>query len=544
MTDSTSSLYLFQHCIFINYNKIPNFVTVQNSHMKNLLYTTITLASITALGQNISNQTIDQVTENAIKTFNVPGISVAVIKDGAIVHSKGYGVKSIKTGEKVNSSTNFGIASNSKAFTAAALAILVDEGKIKWDDKVITIIPEFKMYNDYVTKEFTIRDLLTHRSGLGLGAGDLMVWPDGHNFTPKDIIQNIHFLQPVSGFRAKYDYDNLLYIIAGEVVERVSKQTWLDFITKRLLEPIGMNHTAASWNVLEDRKDVIDPHVPIDGKLQVIERYKNPIFDAAAGLYSNVDDLAKWLQFQLNKGKVNGKQLISEKQMQEMITPQTLQSIRTAAPYNSLFKAYGLGWQLQDMNGKLEVSHTGGLEGIVTQTMFYPQLNLGIVILTNQQEGLAFRAISNTIKDFYLGNKSQDWVANYDKILKQNVAEADVITDEVWKTVEANKKNKAIKFDIKNLVGTYKDNWFGDVEIYEKKGKLIFESKRSPQLTGEMSFYKDNTYAVKWNNRYFHADAFVFAEMNDGKLVGFKMKPISPLTDFSYDFQDLNFTRK
>ncbi len=512
--------------------------------MKNILLSTITLASFTAFGQNISNQAIDQVTENAMKTFDVPGISVAVIKDGTIVHSKGYGVKSLKTGEKVQSNTNFGIASNSKAFTAAALAILVDEGKIKWDDKVITHIPEFKMYNDYVTKEFTIRDLLTHRSGLGLGAGDLMVWPDGHNFTPKDIISNIQFLKPVSDFRVKYDYDNLLYIIAGVVIERVSGQSWTDFVTKRLLEPIGMTNTAANWHLVKDKKNAIDPHVPIDGKLQVIDRYTNTIFDAAAGIYSNVDDIAKWLQFNLDKGKVNGKQIISEKQMNEMITPQTLQPNRTTPPYNSLFKAYGLGWQLQDMNGKLEVSHTGGLEGIVTQTMFYPQEKLGIVILTNQQSGAAFRTISNTIKDFYLKNPSTDWVKTYDELMKKNVEEADDITNAVWKTVEANQKNKAIKFDSKSIIGTYKDNWFGDVVIYEKNGKIIFESKRSPQLTGEMSFFKGDTFAVKWYNRYFHADAFVYAEMKDGKMTGFKMKAISPLTDFSYDFQDLDFTRK
>ncbi|MBF0596801.1 serine hydrolase [Faecalibacter rhinopitheci] len=512
--------------------------------MKNILFTTITLASTIAFAQNISNQKIDQVAENAMKAFDVPGMAVAVIKDGAIVHSKGYGVKSILTGEKVESSTNFGIASNSKAFTATTLAILVDEGKIKWDDKVIQHIPEFKMYNNYVTKEFTIRDLLTHRSGLGLGAGDLMVWPDGHNFTPKDIINNIQFLKPVSDFRSKYDYDNLLYIIAGEVIERVSGQSWTDFVTKRLLEPIGMTNSAANWHLVKDKKNAIAPHVPIDGKLEVIDRYTNTIFDAAAGIYSNVDDVAKWLQFNLDKGKVNGKQIISEKQMKEMITPQTLQKVGTTTPYNSLFKAYGLGWQLQDFNGKLEVSHTGGLEGIVTQTIFYPQLNLGIVVLTNQQAGVAFNSVSNTIKDFYLGNPEKDWVQTYDQLMKSRVAEADGITDEVWKTVEANQKNRKLKIDTKSLVGTYKDNWFGDVEIYEKKGKLIFESKRSPQLTGEMFFYKDNTYAVKWNNRYFHADAFVFAEMKDGKLAGFKMKAISPMTDFSYDFHDLDFTKK
>jgi len=512
--------------------------------MKNLILTTFTIASAVAFGQNISNQKIDQVAENAMKAFNVPGIAVAVIKDGNIVHSKGYGVKSILTNEKLQSDTNFGVASNSKAFTAAALAILVDQGKINWDDKVITHIPEFKMYNDYVTNEFTIRDLLTHRSGLGLGAGDLMVWPDGHNFTPKDVIANIQYLKPVSDFRSKYDYDNLLYIIAGEVVECVSGKTWTTFVTDEILVPIGMTNTAANWHLLNDKKNVIDPHVPINGKLEVIERYKNPIFDAAAGIYSNVDDMAKWLQFNINKGKVNGKQIISEKQMKEMITPQTLQKVATTDPYNSLFKAYGLGWQLQDFNGKLEVSHTGGLEGIVTQTIFYPQLNLGIVVLTNQQAGVAFNSVSNTIKDFYLGNPEKDWVDFYDKIMKSRVASADEITDEVWATVKANQANKKLKIDKKALVGTYKDNWFGDVEIYEKKGKLIFESKRSPQLTGEMFFYKDNIYAIKWYNEYFHADAFVFADIKDGKMIGFKMKAISPLTDFSYDFHDLDFTRK
>ena len=320
MTDSTSSLYLFQHCIFINYNKIPNFVTVQNSHMKNLLYTTITLASITALGQNISNQTIDQVTENAIKTFNVPGISVAVIKDGAIVHSKGYGVKSIKTGEKVNSSTNFGIASNSKAFTAAALAILVDEGKIKWDDKVIKYLPNFKMYNEYVTNEFTIRDLLTHRSGLGLGAGDLMIWPDGSDFTAQDIIQNLQYLKPVSAFRTQYDYDNLLYIVAGEVIHKASGLSWCDFVEQRIMKTLEMNNSAASFLRLKDSTNIIAPHVPIDGKLKVIKRYQNQLFDAAAGIYSSVNDLSKWTIMQMNNGQygTDNKQLFSKKEHNEM----------------------------------------------------------------------------------------------------------------------------------------------------------------------------------------------------------------------------------
>lgn len=500
------------------------------------------LFSVSLFSQEISVAKVDQVAERALKAFNVPGIAVGIIHDGKILLAKGYGVASINTGAKVNSATNFGIASNSKAFTTTALALLVDQEKISWDDKVKKYIPEFKMYNDYVTEEFTIRDLLTHRSGLGLGAGDLMVWPDGHNFTPEDIIQNIHYLKPVSGFRTKYDYDNLLYIIAGVVIERVTNQSWTDFIEENFLIPLDMNRSGASWNTLSDKSNVIDPHVPVDGKLKVIDRYTNSIFDAAAGLYSNVDDLTKWLQFHLNNGKTAaGKQLISEKQMNLLKTPQTIQSNFSRPPYNTLFRAYGLGFQLQDMNGKLEVSHTGGLEGIVTQTIMYPQLNLGIIVLTNQQESVAFMSVSNTIKDFYLGLPEKDWVKEYEDFRAKRTGDADKITDEVWQTVEKNKKLRLAYID--NLSGIYKDNWFGEVKIYMDKGKLRFESSRSTQLKGDMLYYKGDTFAVKWDNAYLHADAFVFVETKDGKVTGFKMAPISPLTDFSYDFQDLDFVK-
>lgn len=508
--------------------------------IKYILVFTI-LVSTTTFSQEITEKKVDDLVNQTLKTFNVPGIAVGIIHDGKVILAKGYGIADITTGAKVNSITNFGIASNSKAFTTAALAILADEGKIKWDDKVTQYIPEFKMYNDYVTQEFTIRDLVTHRSGLGLGAGDLMVWPDGHNFTPKDIIQNIQYLKPVSDFRSKYDYDNLLYIIAGVVIERISGKTWTAFIQERILNPLQMNRTSPNWDLLKDKSNAIAPHVPIEGKLKVIDRYTNPIFDAAAGIYSNVDDLSKWVLLNLNKGKHNDAQIISEVQIKEMTKPQTLMPITTKPPYNSLFRAYGLGFQLQDVAGKLEVSHTGGLEGIVTQIVMYPQLNLGIIVLTNQQEGAAFMAVSNTIKDHYLGLPEKDWVKEYDELISKRGEEADKITDEVWQTVEQNKKSKSP--ETKNFIGTYKDNWFGEVTISETKGKLRFVSKRSPQLSGDMFFYKNDTYAVKWDNAYLHADAFVFVQMKDGKVAGLKMEAISPLTDFSYDFQDLDFVK-
>jgi CubicO group peptidase (beta-lactamase class C family) len=492
--------------------------------------------------QEIPESKVDEVVQKTLESFNVPGIAVGIIHDGKVVLAKGYGVSSINTGKKINSETNFGIASNSKAFTTTALALLVDQKKLDWDDKVKKYIPEFKMYNEYVTEEFTIRDLLTHRSGLGLGAGDLMVWPDGHNFTPEDIIRNIQHLKPVSGFRTKYDYDNLLYIIAGEVIERVSGLSWTTFIEQNFLIPLEMNRTGASWNVLKDKSNVIDPHVPVDGKLKVIDRYTNSIFDAAAGLYSNVDDLAKWVQFQLNYGKTHkGEQLVSEKQMRQLTRPQTLLPNVTREPYNTLFRAYGLGFHLQDVNGKLEVSHTGGLEGIVTQIVMYPQLNLGIIVLTNQQAGAAFMAISNSIKDHYLGLSWKDWVDEYKTLIDKRMGDADAITAEVWNTVEKNIKHKTEYED--SIPGVYTDPWFGDVNISLHNGKLRFESERSSQLKGDMFYYKEDSFAVKWDNPYLHADAFVFLEISKGEVKGFKMAPISPMTDFSYDFQDLDFVK-
>ncbi len=508
------------------------------------------IASLLFINFNVNAQItepqLDQLVERTLKSFDVPGISVAIVKDGKIIHAKGYGVKSILTKEKVDANTLFGIASNSKAFTSGALAMLIDEGKVKWDDKVIQYIPEFKMYNDYVTNEFTIRDLLTHRSGLGLGAGDLMIWPDGSDFKTQDIINNLQYLKPVSAFRTKYDYDNLLYIVAGEVIYRASGKTWCDFIEERIMKPLEMNNSAASYVRLKDTTNIIAPHVPTDGKLKLISRYKNQTFDAAAGIYSSVNDLSKWMIMQLQDGKYGTEKqnrLFSEKEHNQMWQLQTIIPTNAKAPYNTHFSGYGLGWFLSDVKGYKQVSHTGGLEGIVTQVTLFPELNLGIVVLTNQQSGAAFSAITNTIKDSYLGIPYTDYVDLYSKREKENVSKSDKETDEVWATVAKNKKDN-LKIDFKKYAGTFKDDWFGTILISEKKGKLYFSSNRSKALIGEIFFYKDNTLVVKWNNRSFNADAFLSFELDgNGNLNVLKMKPISELTDFSYDFQDLNFIK-
>ena len=413
--------------------------------MKRVLFSCILFMATTALqSQPLTNKAIDSLVERTMTAFNVPGIAVAVIKDGKIVHSKGYGVRSLQTMQKMDENTLFGIASNSKAFTAASLGLLVDEGKIKWDDKVRDYIPEFKLYNPYVSEEFTIRDLLTHRSGLGLGAGDLMFFPDSSDFTLKDVIYNLRFLKPVSGFRTKYDYDNNLYIVAGEVVARVSGKSWDDFVTERIIDPLGMTKTATSFDRLKDKSDVIDGHAPVDGKVQVIARSMIKVGHSAGGVNSNITDLAKWVQLLLSQGKLgDNKRLFSESVYNEMTSPQTIIPVNNPGAYNTHFNAYGFGFFLSDVNGYKQVTHTGGLEGMVTQITMIPELRLGIIVLTNQQEGGAFSAISNQIKDGYLGKTGNNWVKDLSARRNQGLAAAKQLTDSIWNEIALFQKKQS-----------------------------------------------------------------------------------------------------
>ncbi len=497
--------------------------------------------------QPLTAKDIDDLVERSMKAFDVPGIAVGIIKDGKVIHAKGYGVRSLNTQQRTDENTLFGIASNSKAFTCAALGMLVDEGKIKWDDKVRDYIPELKLYSPYVTEEFTIRDLVTHRSGLGLGAGDLMFFPDSSDFELKDIIYNLRFLKQVSGFRTKYDYDNNLYIIAGEVVARVSGKSWDDFVTERILQPLGMNKTATSFDRLKDKSDVIDGHAPVNGKVQVIARSSMKVGHSAGGINSNITDLCKWVQLWLNKGKYGdglSKSLFSNNVYREMTSAQTIIQVGGPGPYNTHFAAYGLGFFLSDEKGYKKVTHTGGLEGMVTQITMIPELNLGIIVLTNQQEGGAFTSITNQIKDSYFGITGTDRVKEYSAGRKQQLESANHLLDSIWNEISMVQKSAKAKPDANLYIGTYRDAWLGDVLISMKNGKLWFDSKRSPKLTGEMLYYKANTFVVKWNDRSMDADAFVnFSLDENGKAAGIKMRAVSPLTDFSYDFHDLDFKR-
>ncbi len=520
--------------------------------MKNILQHLLPLfflagSVLNGFSQPLSPQQIDRLVQRSMKTFDVPGMAVAVIKDGKVIVAKGYGVRSIQTQQPVDTHTLFAIASNSKAFTTAALAILADRGKIRWDDKVQKYIPEFQVYSPYVSADFTIRDLVTHRSGLGLGAGDFMIFPDGNNFTLTELIHNLRYLKQVTPFRSQFAYDNLLYVVAGEVVHRVSGMSWEDFVQKNIFDKLGMTETAPSLQRVNDRSNLAEAHAFANGKLTVVERYNLPLTDPAGGINSNVHDLIKWVQCRLNNGRYGDAlqyRLFSEQEAREMFSPQTILHPRKDTIYHTRFMDYGLGWFMKDVKGYKMIWHTGGLAGMVTQISMIPQLKLGIIVLTNQESGAAFYCITDQIVDGYVGVSGVDRVAQYKAKTDRRQKWADNITRKVWARVKAQQTRHLQPPDLKPFTGTYRDAWFGNVHVTLKDDTLWLASERSPRMTGHLEWYKDHVFIVKWNDRSMHADAFVlFGSDFKGIPAEIKMKAVSPLTDFSFDFQDLDFHR-
>ena len=497
----------------------------------------------------ISSKEIDLLVEDAMEKFGVVGVAVGVVKDGKVIHAKGYGIKSIKTKAAVNVHTNFAIASNTKAFTVAALAILEEEGKISWQDKVIDIIPEFKMYNSYVTTNLNIQDLLTHRSGLGLGAGDLMIFPDGSDFNIQDILNSFQYFKPVSAFRTKYDYDNLLYIVAGEVIARISGMSWEKFIETRIMEPLNMDNSYSTLSYIKDKSNMASPHSTELGKIQTVKHLSfdpEKVNGALGSIISNVDDLCNWILVQLNQGKYGQnlkQQLFSKKNQVEMWKIHTTLNAKRNPRYNTHFRGYGLGWFLADIKGNMIVSHGGGLPGMDSKTIIIPDLDLGIIILSNTSPsgwGVC-SSVTRTIIDSYLGLDDFGWIdKNYDLFLKWQ-GRADSVTTQVWETIETANDDHIIAED---YVGVYIDRWFGKIEVLIDNNKLWFKSYRSPKLNGQMYYYKANTFAIKWEYQDMNADAFaIFSLDEEGKAQSIRMKGISPNIDFSFDFQDLDLQR-
>jgi CubicO group peptidase (beta-lactamase class C family) len=500
-----------------------------------------------AVAQNALPADVDDYAARILKEFEVPGMAVAVVKDGRVVMARGYGVRKLGEAAPVDENTLFGIASNSKAFTAAALAMLVDEGKISWDDPVIKHLPAFQMYDPYVTRELTIRDLLTHRSGLPLGAGDLLFWP-GTTFTREEIVQRIRFVKPATSFRSRYAYDNILYLVAGEVIRAVTGKTWDEFIKERIFTPLGMTRSNTSVKAFRIGDNIATPHARADGRLKAIE-YMNIDNTAPAGaINSCVAEMAKWMIAQLDGGVIRNseggeKRLFSARQNQEMWSAQTITPIGNPPPplaaLKPMFAAYGLGWGLSDYRGHKTVSHTGGLAGLVSKVTLIPDLKLGVVVLTNQEAGGAFQAMSWHILDSYLGAPPTDWIKAFRTVEETQNRRA---AEEVKKQSGARNAESKPSLPLAKYAGTYRDAWYGDVTISEENGRLVLRFSRTPLLTGDLEHWQYDTFIARWRERTLNADAYVsFALKPDGAIEQMKMQAVSPLTDFSFDFHDLLF---
>ncbi|MDP2998091.1 MAG: serine hydrolase [Bryobacterales bacterium] len=489
----------------------------------------------------LAQPTLDALVERVRKDFNVPGIAVAVVADGKLVHSKGYGVRKLGEPAPVTPNTLFGIASNTKAMTAAALAILVDEGKIQWDDQVGKHMPAFQMYDPYVTREMTVRDLLVHRSGLGLGAGDLMFFPSS-DLSREEIVRRLRFVKPASSFRSRYAYDNILYLVAGQLIPAVTGRSWDDFLRERIHLPLGMTSTRTGIGALRPGDEIATPHAPAGGELQAIGPTNLDNNAPAGAVQSSIGDMARWVMLQLNRGELDGKRLFSARQSREMWSPHTIIPVAdprhpALAAVKPMFSAYGLGWTLSDYRGRPLVWHTGGLAGMVTRVTLAPDRKLGIIVLTNQESGGAFNAITYTVLDHYLGAAATDWPQAFLEVAKKQVADAEAA---VQKASAKRNAGSRPALELPAYAGRYRDAWYGDVVIEERDGKLRIRFTHSPLLTGALEHWHYDTFVARWDDRTMLADAYVtFSLKPDGAIDELKMAAVSPLTDFSFDFHDL-----
>jgi CubicO group peptidase (beta-lactamase class C family) len=484
---------------------------------------------------------LDAYVAASMKTFEVPGMAIAIVKDGNVLVAKGYGVRKLGDPTPVDELTLFGIGSNTKAFTTAALATLIDEGKLAWDDPVYQRLPGFVMYDPYVSHEMTIRDLLTHRSGMGLGEGDLLFWPHS-TYTRDEIIYKLRFMKPASSFRSHYAYDNLLYMTAGQIIPAVTGTSWDDYIRQHIFAPLGMTHSTVTNANIKLGDNVAFPHSRMDGNLQVIHFEVLDNAGPAGSINSCAADMAKWVQLQLNRGKFVDRdgRLFAEQRSKEMWTPQTILPIGDPPPalagLKPNFADYALGWMLRDYHGRKLVGHTGGVAGFVSRVMLVPEENLGVVVLTNAEEDGAFDSILYHLLDYYFHVPSTDWIAAYKSVSDAQEKDA---AESMKKAEAARAAASKPSLPLEKYAGVYSDAWYGPITIKQENAGLIITFDHTPSMIGDLQAWQFDTFKAHWRDHTIE-DAFVTFTLNpDGTINSARMAAVSPLADFSFDYQDL-----
>lgn len=499
------------------------------------------LLSLTSLTHaQAAPKDVDAYVTQSLKRFEQPGVAIAVVKDGKVVFQQGWGLVKLGETTRINEHTRFQVASNTKAMTAATLAMLVDEKKLGWDDPVIDHLPWFRLGGDpYVSRELRIRDLLCHRSGLSLGAGDLLWFHS--DYSSEDIVRRLRFIAPATSFRSSYAYDNVLYLAAGELVKAVTGTEWRDVATERILRPLGMNETVVGIDRVKLSDNVAWPHGRVGGKMQVIPFDSVLNTQAAGGVLASVADWSKWMQLQLDSGRTANGRLWSERQTRIMWSPHI--NIGIGNPRPSLaglrpnFLSYGLGWELRDYRGVKVVTHDGGLAGMLSRTLLIPEKKIGIVVLTNGETN-AYQALAWWMADYYLGAQRTDWSAAFAALGEQGQTADKVFEDSV---LTNRQRDAGPSLPLTKYAGRYTDAWYGDVNVGVENGKLVLRWSRSPALTADLEHLQFDTFRAHMRVPNV-ADAFVsFALKYDGTIDRMTMLPFLPSTDFSFNYQDLLF---
>ncbi|WP_297512295.1 serine hydrolase [uncultured Caulobacter sp.] len=496
---------------------------------------------------------VDKLAQDVMAAFpDQPGLGVAVVENGKVTLAKGYGVKTLGTQDRCDENTVFGIASNTKAMTAALIGMLVEEGKLAWDDPVTKHLPAFQMSDPVVTKLMTVRDLLVHRSGLTLGAGDLMIWP-APTHTRAEIVAGLKYL-PIGGqFRGGYAYDNVLYVAAGAVIEAVTGQKWEEVITARIFQPLGMTSTVPS-PALVDRARRAAPHARLGPPVRGLGRQTVLPFDAsfdaagpAGGTNSTPKDIARWMLVQLGLGMTpEGKRLWSEATARELWKPQTITSSSEGPtaenPVRPSLQAYALGWFVQDHRGERLLWHTGGLAGFISYTGLLPGRKSGIMVMTNAEENPVLRTMRYGGPDRLQGRSDFDWIASSKRVQAENDAQT---LKDAAKAVTPSSGAKP-SLPLAAYAGVYRDPWYGTVTItVTGKGKaqgLRVSFDKTPLLRGKLEAFDGETFKTVFEDRT-QEDAFFTFDLKDGKVASALVKAVSPLADFSYDYQDLRLTK-
>lgn len=469
--------------------------------MKNLL---LLLFIVMLIPGQISAQTalerevltnLDQFYEKTQKEWDIPSMSVAIVKDGKVIFNKGYGVKEAGKNDRPDGNTLYAIASNSKAFTATIIGQLVDEGKCTWDDKVQKHLPWFEVYDPVISSQVTLRDILSHRVGYGTFSGDVAWYKS--TLTSEEILRQSKHLPSAFEFRAGFGYSNIMYIAAGEVIKAITGKNWFENVQERILDPLGMNRTTIYISDLEKDGNVATPHSRLNNKNIPIEFTSWAEIAAMGGLISSVNEVAQWMILNMNHGKWNDKELLSINSFNQIWTPHNNRTVDHTREneFNNHFSSYGLGWNLRDYHGRLFVGHTGGYDGMISAVSMLPDEKLGIVVLTNGMKSPIMAVTYQTLDAFIGVNKDKDWSADLLERTNRREKSDTRIPDRKASQVNGTKPSLALD----KFTGTYLSDIYGNITVTLDNGQLRLKMEHSPELAMTLKHFHYDVFEIVWD---------------------------------------------